>query len=86
MYASERELRRSSPIRERKLLFSNFNTENDRSAVAVDTGNVAKIMRSMRMLGKQVELQTSRDDSVSQGLSFMARHKYSSVVATCQRQ
>ena len=42
MYASVKELRRSSPILERKLLFSNFNTENDRSAVAVDADNVAK--------------------------------------------
>jgi hypothetical protein len=70
MYASVNELRRSSPIRERKLLFSNFNTENDLSAVAVETGKVAKIVNSLRMFGKQSALQTSSDDSESHGFSF----------------
>jgi hypothetical protein len=35
MYASVNEVSRSSPIRERKLLFSNFKTEKDLSAVVV---------------------------------------------------
>jgi hypothetical protein len=60
-------VRRSSPIRERKLLFNNFNTENDLSAVAVETGKVAKIVNSLRMFGKQSALQMSSDDSESHG-------------------
>jgi hypothetical protein len=40
------------PIRERKLLSSNFKTEKDLSAVAVETGKVANIISSLRMFGK----------------------------------
>ena len=52
MYASVNEVSRFSPIRERKLLFSNFKTEKDLSAVAVETGKVANIVSSLRMFGK----------------------------------
>jgi hypothetical protein len=61
MYASVNEVSRSSPIRERKLHFSNFKTEKDLSAVAVETGKVANIVSSLRMFGKQSALQTSSD-------------------------
>jgi hypothetical protein len=71
MYARV-EVSRSSPIRERKLLFSNFKTEKDLSAVAVETGKVANIVSSLRMFGKQSALQTSSDDSESYGFSFKA--------------
>jgi hypothetical protein len=37
------------PIRVRKLLSSNFKTEKDLSAVAVETGKVANIVSSLRM-------------------------------------
>jgi hypothetical protein len=60
------------PIRERKLLSSNFKTEKDLSAVAVETGKVANIISSLRMFGKHSALQTSSDDSESHGLSFKA--------------
>jgi hypothetical protein len=60
------------PIRERMLLFSNFKTEKDLSAVAVETGKVANIVSSLRMFGKQSALQTSSDDSESHGFSFRA--------------
>jgi hypothetical protein len=60
------------PIRERKLLSSNFKTEKELSAVAVETGKVANIVSSLRKLGKQSALQTSSDDSESHGLSFKA--------------
>jgi hypothetical protein len=46
MYASV-ELSRSSSIRKRKLLFGNFKTENDLSAVALETGKVANIVSSL---------------------------------------
>jgi hypothetical protein len=72
MYASVNEVSRSSPIRERKLLFSNFKTEKDLSAVAVETGKVANIVSGLRMFGKQSALQTSSDDSKSHGFSFKA--------------
>jgi hypothetical protein len=72
MYASVDEISRSSPIRERKLLFSNFKTEKDLSAIAVETGQVVNIVSSLRMFGKQSALQTSSDDSESPGLSFKA--------------
>jgi hypothetical protein len=72
MYASVNEVSRSSPIRERKLLFSNFKTEKDLSAVAVKTGKVANIVSSLRMFEKQSALQTSSDDSESNGFSFKA--------------
>jgi hypothetical protein len=60
------------PIRERKLLSSNFKTEKDLSAFAVETGKVANIVSSLRMFGKQSALQTSSDDGESHGLSFKA--------------
>jgi hypothetical protein len=72
MYASVYELSRFSPIPERKLLFSNFETEKDLSAVAVETGKVANIVSSLRMFEKQSALQTSNDDSESHGFSFIA--------------
>jgi hypothetical protein len=72
MYASVNEVSRSSPIRERKLLFSNFKTEKDLSAVAIETGKVANIVSSLRMFGKQSALQTSSDDSELHGFSFKA--------------
>jgi hypothetical protein len=46
MYASVNEVSRSSPMLERKLLFSNFKTEKDLSAVAVETGKVENIVSS----------------------------------------
>jgi hypothetical protein len=72
MFASVNELSRSSPIRERKLLSSNYKTEKDLSAIAVETAKVANIVSSLRMFGKQSALQTSSDDSESHGLSFRA--------------
>jgi hypothetical protein len=73
MYASFNEASRSSPIRERKLLFSNFKPEKHLSAVAVETGKVANIVSSLRMFGKQSALQTSSDDSESHG--FLLKHR-----------
>jgi hypothetical protein len=46
MYASVNEVSRSSPMLERKLHFSNFKTEKDLSAVAVETGKVENIVSS----------------------------------------
>jgi hypothetical protein len=55
-----------------KLLLSHFKTENDLSTVAIETGKVSDIVSSLRMFGKQSALQTSSDDSKSQGFSFEA--------------
>jgi hypothetical protein len=43
MYASANPVRSSSPVVDLKYDFRYFNTENVRSAVAVDTGRVAKM-------------------------------------------
>jgi hypothetical protein len=53
MYASVTEVSRSSPIRERKLLFSNFKTEKetekDLSAVAVES-TLEKLKKTFQQL------------------------------------
>jgi hypothetical protein len=73
MFASVNEVSRSSPHPGAQVaLHSNFKTEKDLSAVAVETGKVANIVSSLRMFGKQSALQTSSDDSESHGLSFKA--------------
>jgi hypothetical protein len=76
MYASVNEVSRSSPIREPKLLFSNFKTEKDLSTFAVVMGKVANIVSNLRMFVKQSALQTSRDDNESHGFSFKATQAY----------
>jgi hypothetical protein len=63
------------PIRERKLLFSNFKTKKDLSAVAVETDKVVNIVSSLRMFGKQSALICKRPVTTVSHMAFLLERR-----------